>query len=208
MNKKTKKRSALKKKKVKKRKPNSRIADELKDAIKTIKTSKNCIYFGISIFIATILIGYFFPIFFVKEIIEILKNLSLVFDGLTTFQIIIKILFNNSIVTLLTIIMGIILGIFPIWVSIQNGYIIGFVINKVVALEGPLILWKLIPHGIFELPAIFISIGVGLKIGEKVLKRDSPGVFLLNSLKVFLLIVLPLLIIAAVIEGLLIGLGI
>ena len=104
--------------------------------------------------------------------------------------------------------MGIILGIFPIWVSIQNGYIIGFVINKVVALEGPLILWKLIPHGIFELPAIFISIGVGLKIGEKVLKRDSPGVFLLNSLKVFLLIVLPLLIIAAVIEGLLIGLGI
>lgn len=203
-----KKRNAIKRKNVKKDKQHPRITSELQNVVKTIKTSKNCIYFGISVFVITILIGYFFPIFFTEEILEVLKSLALAFEGLTTFQIIIKILFNNSMVTLLTIIMGIIFGILPLWTTIQNGYIIGFIINKVIESEGPLVLWRLLPHGIFELPAIFISIGLGLKIGEKVIKRDNPGLFLLDSLRVFLLIILPLLIIAAVIEGLLIGLGI
>ncbi|MBT7706336.1 stage II sporulation protein M [archaeon] len=203
-----KKRNAIKRKNVKKDKQHPRITSELQNVVKTIKTSKNCIYFGISVFVITILIGYFFPIFFTEEILEVLKSLALAFEGLTTFQIIIKILFNNSMVTLLTIIMGIIFGILPLWTTIQNGYIIGFIINKVIESEGPLVLWRLLPHGIFELPAIFISIGLGLKIGEKVIKRDNPGLFLLDSLRVFLLIILPLLIIAAIIEGLLIGLGI
>ena len=203
-----KKRNAIKRKNVKKDKQHPRITSELQNVVKTIKTSKNCIYFGISVFVITILIGYFFPMFFTEEILEVLKSLALAFEGLTTFQIIIKILFNNSMVTLLTIIMGIIFGILPLWTTIQNGYIIGFIINKVIESEGPLVLWRLLPHGIFELPAIFISIGLGLKIGEKVIKRDNPGLFLLDSLRVFLLIILPLLIIAAIIEGLLIGLGI
>jgi len=203
-----KKRNAIKRKKAKKHKQHPKITSELQNVVKTIKTSKNCIYFGISVFVITILIGYFFPMFFTEEILEVLKSLALAFEGLTTFQIIIKILFNNSMVTLLTIIMGIIFGILPLWTTIQNGYIIGFIINKVIESEGPLVLWRLLPHGIFELPAIFISIGLGLKIGEKVIKRDNPGLFLLDSLRVFLLIILPLLIIAAIIEGLLIGLGI
>ena len=74
-------------------------------------------------------------------------------------------------------------------------------------LEGGASLLKLLPHGIFELPAIFIALGIGLKLGtfpfqkepEKSLKR-----FLGNSIRVFLLIVLPLLLIAGIIEGLLI----
>ena len=50
-----------------------------------------------------------------------------------------------------------------------NGYVLGFVAELAVKSPknplGILILWKLVPHGIFELPAILISIGLGIKLG-------------------------------------------
>ena len=41
-----------------------------------------------------------------------------------------------------------------------NGYVIGFILEKSVLIDGLGVLWKLVPHGIFELPAIFISFGL------------------------------------------------
>jgi len=91
--------------------------------------------------------------------------------------------------------------------SIGNGYVVGFVLSKSVLDSGFSVIFNLFPHGIFELPAVFISLGMGLKLGftffqnnwkKKILKN------LLNSLRVFVLIVFPLLIIAAIIESILI----
>jgi stage II sporulation protein M len=93
-------------------------------------------------------------------------------------------------------------------IAIVNGYLIGFVANMVVSQEGVLVLWRLLPHGIFELPAIFISIGLGIWLGMgvfydvKTLKHR-----LVSGLKVFLALILPLLVIAAIVEGILIGIG-
>ena len=108
----------------------------------------------------------------------------------------------------LRIFLGLFIGIFPLMATIQNGYILGFVGKAVVRAEGVLTLWRILPHGIFELPAIFIALGLGLKLGEKVLTRKKPLKFLVSALKVFLLVIIPLLLIAAIIEGLLIGLGV
>jgi stage II sporulation protein M len=184
------------------------INQDIAESIETIKESKNCIYFGLCLFVATALLGYFYPIFFVEEILEAIKQLFLSFEGLNTFQIIIKIFFNNSRIALLSICLGLIIGLFPLWALIQNGYVIGFIINKVVEVEGLSVLWRLIPHGIFELPAIFISMGLGLRIGWKVIRRDNAWEFLKDSLKTFIFIIIPLLFVAAIIEGLLIGMGI
>ena len=75
---------------------------------------------------------------------------------------------------------------------------------------GLLILLNLLPHGIFELPAIFLAFGLGLKFGTFWMKKKKIKTLLdyfWNSLRVFLLIILPLLIIAAIIEGILIFMG-
>ena len=91
--------------------------------------------------------------------------------------------------------------------AILNGYLVGFVASMAVGSGGVIVLWRILPHGIFELPAVFISLGLGLKFGTFIFQKkilESFRRFLWNSLRVFLLIVLPLLIIAAIIEGCLI----
>ena len=104
--------------------------------------------------------------------------------------------------------MVIVLGVIPLFVTIANGYVIGVVSKMVVAGSNIVELWRLLPHGIFEIPAILISFALGMKLGTFVFAK-KPGEEVINrfrlGLKVFLLIILPLLIIAAIIEGLLIG---
>jgi len=39
--------------------------------------------------------------------------------------------------------------------------------------DGFLSLWRLLPHGIFELPAVFISLGMGLKIGMFIFQKKK-----------------------------------
>jgi stage II sporulation protein M len=173
---------------------------------KYLKESKNFIYVSIGIFFLFFLLAFFiYPpeIFleylreFIKELLE--KTQSMSFSEITSF-----IFFNNLKSSFFGIILGVFLGIFPILALMANGYVLGFVSFLSVAEEGILSLWRILPHGIFELPAIFISFGLGLKFGSFIFqknKSESFRNFLLNSLRVFLFIVVPLLIIAAIIEG-------
>jgi stage II sporulation protein M len=114
------------------------------------------------------------------------------------------IFFNNLKSSFFGMSFGILFGIFPILVTIFNGYLLGFVSAFSVAGGGVLSLWKLLPHGIFELPAIFLSLGLGLRLGTLVFQKNKQKFLkenILRSLKIFLLIVIPLLIIAAIIEA-------
>ncbi len=98
----------------------------------------------------------------VAEIIEQTENLSSI--ELTLF-----IIDNNIKTAFFGIVSGIYLAVSPIIVVIFNGYILGFVaeraVNSPTNSEGIFVLWRLFPHGIFELPAILISIGLGIKLG-------------------------------------------
>ena len=100
------------------------------------------------------------------------------------------------------------LGVFPIGAAIVNGYILGFVARFAVNETGNLfVLWRLFPHGIFELPAIILSIGFGIKLGVEIWKKDAWSILKRNifeSMRFFVFVILPLLIIAAIIEGFLI----
>ena len=119
------------------------------------------------------------------------------------------ILQNNLQTSLLAVLFGIFLGIFPIVSAFSNGAIIGYVLGLSYDISGVSSWWRLLPHGIFELPAIIISISLGVKMGftiflpkEKRTKEFQRRIY--KSMNAFLLIVIPLLIIAAIIEGLLI----
>lgn len=108
------------------------------------------------------------------------------------------------------IILGGLFGVLPVLFSLYNGYILGFVGKLSVSAEGASSLLWLLPHGIFELPAVFISLGLGLKLGTFIFHKNKAEIFkeyIIKSLKVFILIVIPLLIIAGIIEGSLIFLA-
>jgi stage II sporulation protein M len=104
----------------------------------------------------------------------------------------------------LALIFGIVFGLFPLGTAIVNGYVAGFVANMSVAKKGIFVLWRLFPHGIFELPAVLISIGLGMRLGTILFRKASFKEEIIESARFFILIIVPLLIVAAVIEGILI----
>ena len=180
-----------------------------KESFDYVKSSKNYIYSVIGVFAIFVLLGFFIPVpesihqiitNFINDLVSKTENLS--YPGLIGF-----IFFNNIQSSFFGMIYGIVLGIFPVLASIANGYLLGFVASEVSKQEGIFILWRLLPHGIFELPALFISFGLGLKLGSFVFhekKFETLKNYFLNSLKVFFFIVFPLILIAALIESTLI----
>ena len=172
--------------------------------------SRKFIFSVIALFFAFSLFGFFVPApdFLDERIIEFIRNLVEKTRGMSYPELTGFILFNNLKSSFFGMIYGALLGIFPVIAASANGYLLGFVASASVKSEGILVLWRLLPHGVFELPAIFISLGLGLKTGSFIFQKDkfkSLKAFFWNSFKVFVLIVIPLLIIAAVIEGTLIS---
>jgi stage II sporulation protein M len=188
-----------------KKKKNNRKA-KLGIALNYIKESRKEIYIGIILFIFFIFIGFIFSSslsFLDKYLAEIMSKTK----DLSRFPLFWFILKNNVLTSFISLFLGIILCFMPIFNAITNGLVIGYVIKKVALTAGYLELWKLIPHGIFELPAIFISIGLGIKLGKFIFKKDpldSLKEYSYKSILVFILVVIPLLIIAALIEFILI----
>ena len=195
---------------MKKKKTNS-IKEQYKQCFNYIKECKKFIFAMIAIFFIFSLIGFFIPTSpqieeaittFIKELIEKTKDLS-------QTELISFIFTNNIQSSFFGMIFGIVFGIFPIITSILNGYILGYIASIATETEGILSLWRIFPHGIFELPAIFISLGLGLKLSTFIFQKQkikSLKIYLTNSIKTFILIIIPLLIIAAIIEGILISL--
>jgi len=168
-----------------------------------LKEGRKYILFAVIIFLLFAIIGFVFPIFFREQVLALLEGLMGVFEGKGVYETIGLIFLNNVQASFLGVVLGIVFGVFPIMTAVVNGYILGFVANAAVGEAGIGVLWRLLPHGIFELPAIMVSIGLGLKIGFELFKGRLKENFV-ESLRVFLFIVIPLLVIAAVIEGLLV----
>jgi len=176
-----------------------------------IKESRNFIYSMIGLFIFFTVFGFVLPVPAELEakILEFIEQLLKQTEGLSQRELIWFIFWNNLQSSFTGMLFGVMLGIFPVASAVANGYILGFVASRVAESNGILVLWRLLPHGIFELPALFISLGLGLKLGTFIFKQnkfESLKNYLINSIKVFFFIILPLLIIAAIIEGSLISL--
>lgn len=179
---------------------------QFKIALDYIKESRKEIYIAILLFALFTFIGFVFSSNlsfldrYLSGIIEQTKDLS----GIPLFWFILK---NNAITSFISLFPGIILALIPLFNTVTNGLIIGYVIQKVSMITGFLDLWRLLPHGIFELPAIFISLGLGIKLGTFLFRKHPLKTlkeYAYKSLLVFILIVIPLLIIAAIIESILI----
>jgi stage II sporulation protein M len=195
------------------------LDSEYRKSFDFLKSSKLFIYISILIFFIFVALGFFFEdlintifknffnIDLNAQIFGRIEQLLLRTEGMSQTQLTGFIFVNNLQSSLFSIIFGIFFGAFPVFSAIINGYLLGFVGALSAKTGGIWILWRVLPHGIFELPAIFISLGLGLKFGTLFFTKQKKGFFLdflANSFRVFLLIIVPLLIVAALIEGALI----
>jgi len=180
---------------------------QFKDALSYLRESRNYILVIATIFLAGILLGFSFysQLSFLDGILD---GLIEKIRGLSTPGIILFIMQNNIKSAFYGLLFGAVLGIFPLMNSLSNGVVLGYVMNGVWVNSGIREFWRILPHGIFELPAIFISLSLGLKLGMFIFQKNKLSELserARNSMIIFVCIVIPLLIVAAVIEGLLIA---
>jgi stage II sporulation protein M len=141
------------------------VNNNFKDSWGYVKESKNYILLTFALFIVSGVLGYLLPDLFREQLTALIKELIEQTKGLGLFGMISFIITNNIKSSFFGLFLGIFFGIIPLGMVIVNGFLIGFVSNTAVSEAGITILWKLLPHGIFEIPAVIISIGLGIKLG-------------------------------------------
>ncbi len=186
------------------------IKTEYAESWRYIKKSRNFIYAIAILFVLFVFLGFVIPApeAIMQKLLELIEGLLAKTKGMSGIQITSFIFFNNIQSSFFGMIFGIVFGIFSVFTTIINGYLLGFVAYETVKVEGVFILWRLLPHGIFEIPALILSMALGLKLGTFAFKKEKVKSFrdyFWNSLRVFIFVVIPLLLVAAIIEGILIS---
>lgn len=155
------------------------------------------------IFLIAILIGFITP--YGNNLISNLfeDSISLIKD-FSTLEIIFYLILSNIRAALMIVLFGF------LFLSIPSLFINGFFVGSVFRSSGTNILSSIaliIPHGIFELPALILAASLGTLISMEWFSKNRDFRKVLKySGKVFLRVIIPLLVIAGIIEGLLISL--
>lgn len=162
------------------------------------------------VFLASIITGIFLSFFLgetrVQEIIDsVFADLVTEFQNKDLLSLIISIFEHNLIAAAIIIGLGVIYKFLPTLVIFSNGMLLGLVLSSSVIYLGTRldeILLMLIPHGIFEIPAIILEGALGFKLSRIAKTNNFVGRIkaLLNSQKELTLII-TLLLLAAIIEG-------
>lgn len=162
--------------------------------------------FGTGFVIGLIIVSRFPPLtdYFQETIATFVK----LFAGIPRFKLAGAIFFNNAVKTLLAIVLGIVLGIVPTIFLLANGIALGVAWSVSSATRGPWIsLLSLLPHGVLELPAVFLGTSIGLSIGYHGVRRLAgnfeihSGAEMVQGLRYFFTVIIPLLIAAALVEA-------
>lgn len=164
-----------------------------------------------AVFFASIAAGYVFALLDIDGARSVFMELASIlsvakdFGPLETFLFI---FLNNSSKALAIILLGFFFGIIPLLSLGANGLILGVVLAVIqVDRSGKAVLGailSLLPHGIFEMPAIIICSGLGLMLGVKffrlLVKKEPFRHNLKLAMLIFCKLALPLITIAAVAE--------
>jgi stage II sporulation protein M len=126
-------------------------------------------------------------------------------ESFDLIQIITFIVFNNVSKSFLWMVLGFMGGFPPLIFTVLNGFFIGH-ISYNIALDYSLgfIAAALIPHGVIEIPTILLSSAAGMGLGYALLNRlrghGSVKVEFGKAFALFITKIIPLLILAAVLE--------
>jgi stage II sporulation protein M len=168
------------------------------------RRAKTSVYLAIVVFVAGMAAGLLFPSRF-EVLLDSLRIIAERLRGKGAGATVIVIFLRNFSAVTFSLLSGALLGIVPVIAAGVNGALAGVVVSYGVKTGLLAVLGRLLPHGIFELPAIFLSWGMGIWLGAWPLRRDVHETFwerLRGALIVLFSFIVPLLMIAAVIEGL------
>jgi stage II sporulation protein M len=168
---------------------------------------RNEITVTVILFVVGGFMGYFDLLSLNEVIADIFRKLVNKFSEYEGVVLFFNIFIQNARATLVIICSGIFFSFFPVLATVLNGMIIGYIIGNIESfsnltkLEG---LLYTLPHGIFEIPAVILAISLGIKIGlwpfykNKIHYIKKAAV---RSIQCYLIIIIPLLLIAGFIEA-------
>jgi len=174
-----------------------------------LRSSRKYIFIVAGIFIISFMAGLLVSLQDLglsENYLEMLKNSFGWIKNLNPIAIMLVIFLNNALKSLLSLVLGAGFGLVPVLFVAGNGLILGLLVNLVLKQEGLLfVLAAILPHGIIELPMILISAGLGLRLGFFMyisLKGEKTNMRfeLIESLRIYMRIIMPLLFVSAMIE--------
>lgn len=189
--------------------PEERGASKISEFTGYLRFIQPYVLFITFVFFGALLAGYHSSANFPEMADQLMEGFSARFAPLLAMPpivIMFGIFLNNAFVSLLFLVLGLALGVLPVLFIAFNGYIVG-VISHIVAQERGLlfIVLALLPHGIVELPMVFLSAGIGLRLGHQVfaaligrpteIKKEFK-----EGLQFYFRWILPLLFLAAIVE--------
>lgn len=159
------------------------------------------------IFAVSFLAGAVAPASIRKQITGMFQAIVGNYQGVAGGTLFFNILVQNVMASIFVLISGAIVGIIPTFAICSNGFGLGVLYRQAADVSGySKAVLKVLPYGVFEIPALLIAASYGLWLGMIVFRRvRGKGSALLRShvehaFRRYFAVVFPLLVIAAAIE--------
>lgn len=163
------------------------------------------------IFSVAFLAGVLAPSLTREELNKAFQVVADNYRGLAGGKLFFTILLHNVMASILVLISGVLVGIIPTFAIGANGFVLGVVYRQTAEMMGySKAALKVLPHGVFEIPALLIAASYGLWLGMTVVRkmRGKESTLLRfhieHAFRRYFVVVFPLLIVAAAIEAALI----
>jgi stage II sporulation protein M len=139
--------------------------------------------------------------------VDVFKGVVGNYRGLAGGMLFFNILIQNVMATIFVVISGVMAGVIPTFAISSNGFGLGVLYRQASEVSGfPAAALKVLPYGVFEVPALLIAASYGLWLGVLVVRRMRGKESTLlrfhieHAFRRYFAVVFPLLIVAAAIE--------
>lgn len=144
-----------------------------------------------------------------EKLLEMLKDTYGGITSLDPFGRMLEIFKNNVNTSFIALSGGLLVGIIPFFIVAVNGVVLGILVELFFRKQGAFfVIAAILPHGIIELPMVIISVGIGFRLGHIVFlsivhQKTMHELFyeLKQGVFFYIKIVVPLLLVAALIES-------
>ena len=159
------------------------------------------------IFAASFLAGTVAPESIRRQMTEVFQSVVGNYRGLAGGALFFNILVQNVMATIFVILSGVLAGVVPTFAISSNGFGLGVLFRQASDAAGyTAAALKVLPYGVFEIPALLIAASYGLWLGVMAVRRvrgREPSLLRLHmehAFRRYFTVVFPLLIVAAAIE--------
>ncbi|MGZ8463454.1 MAG: stage II sporulation protein M [Candidatus Deferrimicrobiaceae bacterium] len=159
------------------------------------------------VFAASFLAGTIAPSAIRQQMIDVFKGVVGNYRGLAGGMLFFNILVQNVMATIFVVISGVVAGVIPTFAISSNGFGLGVLYRQASEASGfPAAALKVLPYGVFEIPALLIAASYGLWLGVLAVRRMRGKESTLlrfhieHAFRRYFAVVFPLLIVAAAIE--------